>query len=237
MRRVFVVVACFVYSQGAYAWADVTVKGVNYISPMGANDLPDTTVKKDSTDYTVYYKDNQFRMDSVGGFSMIIRERGNGVEYVMINHGKKEYYAIHSVFSSTAEYLTEAQASGSLSGGTIDDNLNPDPRLGYETKGARYWLKGVAVPFNEELARQAGGKPGDASKYANMLSILMDINGIAVVAPDMPGADEVAAFSGRVASLALDPSNPTTVYVGGASGGLCGLTNPQPIVDFVMQHN
>lgn len=194
MKRAFVVAALSVCALGANAWADVTVKGVNYISPMGANDLPDMTVKKGSTDYTVYYKDNQFRMDNAGGLTMIIREKGNGVEYVMINHGKKQYYVLHSVFASTAEYLTKAKASGALSGGTIDDNLKPDPRLGYETKGARFWLKGVVMPFNEEFARQMGGNASVPSEYADMLSIEMDINGMAIVAPEMPGADEVAAF-------------------------------------------
>jgi hypothetical protein len=160
---------------------------------MGANDLPDMNVKKDSSDFTVYYKGNQFRMDN-GSLSMMIRDAGSGVEYVMINHAKNEYLSVQSTAASVAEYLTSAQAAGLLSGGTIDDNLNPEPRLGYETKTARFWLKGIVMPLNGEVAKNMAGNTNVPSEFADALSVRMDINGIAVVAPGIPGADEVKAF-------------------------------------------
>ena len=163
--------------------ADLTIKGTNYTAPWAGGTAIVPSQKKDVQDYTIYVQGHNMRMDNGGAYTVIIREQGPGLEYVLVDHSKKQYYSIKSTEAASSEVQTVTRSDQEITGANLNGSIHPKPIQGHAVKAADFSYRGKATP-----------PVGMPPQYQNMITVNVEIKGTSFVAPGMQGADELAAF-------------------------------------------
>jgi len=163
------------------AQADLTVKGENFVAEGDSDDF------RPEGEFTLSIKDDQMRTDSSDGqVSMLIRPAADGThEYVFLDHAERKAMIMPREMAGRAEPVTSA---------TTDNFVRP---VGTDENG----LLRVEYGYVGSASLPGGVGGGEIpAELKDMIAVVMEVQGIAMVEPEAEGSEELVEFSRMLAS-------------------------------------
>ena len=168
--------------------ADLTIMGENTPGENGGTDR-----------YMIYLKDEQMRIDQLEGVegdqvsnSMIIRFTGTPPGTLFLDHEARTVDIIPIDTVLSAEQMVSAEPDAASVADPVVERDETREVMGRTTEGYDFRFSGTATPPGMDSQQMPPG-------MADMVRIRLDMTGTAWVAPDLDGADELAAFYRKMA--------------------------------------